>query len=60
MLIHSYRLSSASISDDYKTKEDKENEYFEQITELDIGDMKLEAHSDPGDPVTKNRRNIMP
>ena len=59
MFIHSDRLSSTSISDDFKTKEDIEEEDFEPIPEVDIDGVILESHSDPRDPVAKNSKKLM-
>ena len=59
MLQHSDSLSATYISDYYIVEEDKEGGYFEPIPAVNVDGVIIEFHSDPIDPVAKNRRKIM-
>ena len=47
------------ISDDYSAEEDKEEEYYEPITEVGVDGVILESHSDPRNPVANRRKKVM-
>ena len=59
ILIHSESLLSTSSSDYSTAKEDKKEEYFKPIHEVDINDVIFEAKIETIDHVFKKRRNIM-